>query len=107
VISISLIRLCLTKLSEIGSLVFHLVGGRDPTIVDFHSKVFIRNGLPILLTLVSFWHFAIVRQQRLTPSIAFTSILGDRLIGFVRGVLTNITFLCSFRRDEICAQCFT
>ncbi|KAF9548180.1 multidrug resistance-associated ABC transporter [Agrocybe pediades] len=33
------------------------------------------NGSPILVTLVSFWHFAIVRQQPLTPSIAFTSIL--------------------------------
>jgi len=34
-----------------------------------------RNGSPILVTLVSFWHFAIVRQQILTPSIAFTSIM--------------------------------
>jgi hypothetical protein len=34
-----------------------------------------RNGSPILVTLVSFWHFAIVRQQTLTPSIAFTSIM--------------------------------
>jgi hypothetical protein len=78
--------------------------------VDSHSILsFYRNGLPILVTLVSFWHFAIVRQQLLTPSIAFTSILGDCQVGFqvVRGVLTNITFLCSFLRDEVCAQCFT
>lgn len=34
------------------------------------------NGSPILVTLVSFWHFAVVRQQILTPSIAFTSIIG-------------------------------
>ncbi|TFK92526.1 multidrug resistance-associated ABC transporter [Polyporus arcularius HHB13444] len=32
------------------------------------------NGSPILVTLVSFWHFAVVRKQVLTPSIAFTSI---------------------------------
>jgi hypothetical protein len=33
-----------------------------------------RNGSPILVTLVSFWHFAVVRQQILTPAIAFTSV---------------------------------
>ncbi|KAJ8693740.1 hypothetical protein PTI98_008710 [Pleurotus ostreatus] len=32
------------------------------------------NGSPILVTLVSFWHFAVYRQQILTPSIAFTSL---------------------------------
>ncbi|KDQ53279.1 hypothetical protein JAAARDRAFT_72568 [Jaapia argillacea MUCL 33604] len=32
------------------------------------------NGSPLLVTLVSFWHFAVIRQQILTPSIAFTSI---------------------------------
>lgn len=32
-------------------------------------------GSPILVTLVSFWHFAVVRHQSLTPAIAFTSIL--------------------------------
>ncbi|OJT13873.1 ATP-dependent bile acid permease, partial [Trametes pubescens] len=32
------------------------------------------NGSPILVTLVSFWHFTVVRGQLLTPSIAFTSI---------------------------------
>ncbi|TFK48986.1 P-loop containing nucleoside triphosphate hydrolase protein [Heliocybe sulcata] len=32
------------------------------------------NGSPILVTLVSFWHFAVIRGQTLTPSIAFTSI---------------------------------
>ena len=35
-----------------------------------------RDGSPILVTLVSFWHFAVVRQQALTPSIAFTCITG-------------------------------
>ncbi|KZT35927.1 hypothetical protein SISSUDRAFT_1064088 [Sistotremastrum suecicum HHB10207 ss-3] len=29
---------------------------------------------PVIVTLVSFWHFAYIRQQDLTPSIAFTSI---------------------------------
>jgi len=33
-----------------------------------------RNGSPILVTLVSFWHFAVIRRQVLTPSIAFTSV---------------------------------
>ncbi|OSD05140.1 multidrug resistance-associated ABC transporter [Trametes coccinea BRFM310] len=32
------------------------------------------NGSPILVTLVSFWHFTVVRKQLLTPSVAFTSI---------------------------------
>ncbi|OAX34300.1 multidrug resistance-associated ABC transporter [Rhizopogon vinicolor AM-OR11-026] len=29
---------------------------------------------PLVVTLVSFWHFAVWRQQTLTPSIAFTSV---------------------------------
>ncbi|KIY53870.1 multidrug resistance-associated ABC transporter [Fistulina hepatica ATCC 64428] len=33
------------------------------------------NGSPIIVTLMSFWHFAIYRGQPLTPSVAFTSIL--------------------------------
>ncbi|KAI0355834.1 multidrug resistance-associated ABC transporter [Trametes cingulata] len=32
------------------------------------------NGSPILVTLVSFWHFTVIRKQVLTPSVAFTSI---------------------------------
>ncbi|KAF8507555.1 multidrug resistance-associated ABC transporter [Gautieria morchelliformis] len=32
------------------------------------------NASPVVVTLVSFWHFAVVRRQTLTPSIAFTSI---------------------------------
>ena len=39
-----------------------------------HDNDTTRNGSPILVTLVSFWHFTIVRQQVLTPSIAFTSV---------------------------------
>ncbi|KAF7343129.1 ATP-dependent bile acid permease [Mycena venus] len=33
------------------------------------------NMTPILVTLVSFYHFAVVRGEALTPSIAFTSII--------------------------------
>ncbi|KZP24950.1 multidrug resistance-associated ABC transporter [Athelia psychrophila] len=32
------------------------------------------NGSPILVTLVAFWHFTVVRGEELTPAIAFTSI---------------------------------
>ncbi|KAI8972894.1 ATP-binding cassette transporter [Trametes punicea] len=32
------------------------------------------NGSPILVTLVSFWHYTVIRKQELTPSVAFTSI---------------------------------
>ncbi|PIL23137.1 ATP-binding cassette transporter [Ganoderma sinense ZZ0214-1] len=58
------------------------------------------NGSPILVTLVSFWHFAIVRKQVLTPSIAFTSIsvfnemkfalnaLPETLINLLQGVVS-------------------
>ena len=34
----------------------------------------IRNMSPIVVTLVSFWHFTVIRGQVLTPSIAFTSV---------------------------------
>ena len=40
-ISISLIRLCLTKLSGIVSLEFYLVGGRVPTKLTLIQNVFI------------------------------------------------------------------
>lgn len=39
--------------------------------VEYHLN---RNGSPILVTLVAFWHFAVVRQEVLSPSIAFTSV---------------------------------
>ncbi|KAL9710252.1 hypothetical protein Ac2012v2_006548 [Leucoagaricus gongylophorus] len=32
------------------------------------------NGSPILVTLVSFWHYAVVRRMPLTPNVAFTSV---------------------------------
>jgi hypothetical protein len=34
----------------------------------------LREASPLIVTLVSFWHFAVWRQQTLTPSIAFTSV---------------------------------
>ncbi|KDR79985.1 hypothetical protein GALMADRAFT_242167 [Galerina marginata CBS 339.88] len=56
------------------------------------------NGSPILVTLVSFWHFAVVRQQPLTPSIAFTSILVFSEMKFALSALpeTFINMLQSF-----------
>ncbi|KAJ7147015.1 multidrug resistance-associated ABC transporter, partial [Mycena epipterygia] len=37
------------------------------------------NMTPIIVTLVSFYHFAVFRGQTLTPSIAFTSVLFNEL----------------------------
>ncbi|KAG8216833.1 P-loop containing nucleoside triphosphate hydrolase protein [Butyriboletus roseoflavus] len=37
------------------------------------------DGSPILVTIVSFWHFAVVRGQTLTPSIAFTSVIFNEM----------------------------
>ncbi|KAJ7691594.1 P-loop containing nucleoside triphosphate hydrolase protein [Mycena rosella] len=34
------------------------------------------NGSPMLVTLVSFWHYAVVRGEVLDPATAFTSIIG-------------------------------
>jgi len=61
-----------------------------------------RNGSPILVTLVSFWHYAIVRHQLLTPSIAFTSILGKVSPTIWTSFLLT---LCRFSlyRDEVCS----
>lgn len=56
-----------------------------------------RNGSPILVTLVSFWHFTVVRGQLLTPSVAFTSISGGYLV-FSCCRLAHLTlFQCSTR----------
>ncbi|KAF9225872.1 multidrug resistance-associated ABC transporter [Gyrodon lividus] len=56
------------------------------------------DGSPILVTIVSFWHFAIVRGQTLTPSIAFTSILVFNEMKFALNALpeTFINMLQSF-----------
>ncbi|KAJ6609306.1 hypothetical protein B0H10DRAFT_2166370 [Mycena sp. CBHHK59/15] len=37
------------------------------------------NATPVLVTLVSFYHFAVIRGQNLTPAIAFTSVLFNEL----------------------------
>ncbi|KAH9932951.1 ATP-binding cassette transporter [Fomitopsis serialis] len=45
--------------------------------LNYHIEVIfnaIWGASPIIVALVSFWHFAVVRGQVLTPSIAFTSI---------------------------------
>ncbi|KAH7925080.1 hypothetical protein BV22DRAFT_1195420 [Leucogyrophana mollusca] len=56
------------------------------------------DGSPILVTIVSFWHFAIIRNQTLTPSIAFTSILVFNEMKFALNALpeTFINMLQSF-----------
>ncbi|KAG2008561.1 ATP-binding cassette transporter [Coprinopsis cinerea AmutBmut pab1-1] len=63
------------------------------------------NGSPILVTLVAFWHFAIVRQQPLTPSIAFTSIIVFSEMKFALNALPEtfinmLQCLVSLRRVE-------
>ena len=57
-----------------------------------------RNGAPILVTLVSFWHFAVYRQQPLTPSTAFTSILGIVQLHQIAFKLNKRDLLQSFPR---------
>jgi len=33
-----------------------------------------RNASPMVVTIVAFFHFAVIRNQTLTPSVAFTSV---------------------------------
>ncbi|KAJ7499425.1 multidrug resistance-associated ABC transporter [Mycena latifolia] len=47
------------------------------------------NGSPMIVTLVAFWHFAVVRQQSLTPSIAFTSVILFNELKFALSALPN------------------
>lgn len=47
---------------------------------------------PLIVTLVSFWHFAIWRQQTLTPSIAFTSMMVFNEMRFAMNALPE-TFI--------------
>ncbi|KAJ7598811.1 multidrug resistance-associated ABC transporter [Mycena floridula] len=53
---------------------------------------------PVLVTLVAFWHFAVIRGQQLTPSIAFTSIIVFAELKFALNALpeTFINMLQSF-----------
>ncbi|KAF5389660.1 hypothetical protein D9757_004116 [Collybiopsis confluens] len=63
------------------------------------------NASPILVTLVSFWHFTVVRGKDLTPSIAFTAIMVFSELKFALNALPE-TFinmlqgLVSMRRIE-------
>ncbi|KAF5378754.1 hypothetical protein D9615_006977 [Tricholomella constricta] len=63
------------------------------------------NGSPILVTLVSLWHFAVVRQQDLTPSTAFTSVTVFNEMKFALNALPEtfinlLQTLVSLRRIE-------
>ncbi|KAJ7896009.1 multidrug resistance-associated ABC transporter [Mycena olivaceomarginata] len=62
------------------------------------------NGSPMIVTLVSFWHFAVVRQQQLTPSIAFTSVLFNELkfslSALPNSVVKILQVVLSLRRIE-------
>ncbi|KAI0806225.1 multidrug resistance-associated ABC transporter [Irpex lacteus] len=63
------------------------------------------NGSPILVTLVAFWHFSIIRGQTLTPSIAFTSIsifeeLKFALNALPETLINMLQGLVSMRRIE-------
>ncbi|TCD67258.1 hypothetical protein EIP91_000335 [Steccherinum ochraceum] len=60
---------------------------------------------PILVTLISFWHFTVVRGQVLTPSIAFTSIsvfadLKNALNALPETLINFVQSLVSIRRIE-------
>lgn len=63
------------------------------------------NGSPILVTLVSFWHYAVVRKMPLTPSVAFTSIMVFTEMKFALNALPEtfinmLQSLVSLRRIE-------
>ncbi|KAJ6612747.1 P-loop containing nucleoside triphosphate hydrolase protein [Mycena sp. CBHHK59/15] len=62
------------------------------------------NGSPMLVTLVSFWHFAVVRREVLTPSIAFTSVIFNEMkfaLNALPETLINLLqSLVSLRRIE-------
>jgi hypothetical protein len=58
-----------------------------------HSiTVIIRSASPILVTLVAFWHFTVIRQEILTPSIAFTSVSFAYYV-LVANMYTDVTTL--------------
>ncbi|KAF7316261.1 Multidrug resistance-associated ABC transporter protein [Mycena indigotica] len=63
------------------------------------------NGSPMLVTLVSFWHYAVVRKEVLTPSVAFTSIIIFNEMKFALNALPEtlinmLQSLVSLRRIE-------
>ncbi|KAF8870666.1 hypothetical protein BD779DRAFT_1680931 [Infundibulicybe gibba] len=50
-----------------------------------------RQASPLLVTVVSFWHFTVMRNQILTPSIAFTAIIEMKFaLSALPEVFTNI-----------------
>ncbi|KAF9023271.1 ATP-binding cassette transporter [Hymenopellis radicata] len=64
-----------------------------------------RNTTPILVTLVSFWHYTVIRQQDLTPSITFTSVIVFNQLKFALNALPEtflnmLQSLVSMRRIE-------
>ncbi|KAG8904640.1 hypothetical protein FRB99_001405, partial [Tulasnella sp. 403] len=66
---------------------------------------FIWAGSPILVTLVSFWHYAVIRKMSLTPSIAFTSLSVFMELKFALNTLPEtfinmLQSLVSLRRIE-------
>ncbi|KAJ7319100.1 multidrug resistance-associated ABC transporter [Mycena albidolilacea] len=63
------------------------------------------NGSPMLVTLVSFWHYAVVRKEILSPSVAFTSIIVFNEMKFALNALPEtlinlLQSLVSLRRIE-------
>ncbi|KAG8964201.1 hypothetical protein FRC03_002096 [Tulasnella sp. 419] len=63
------------------------------------------NASPILVTLVSFWHFTVIRGETLTPSIAFTSLTVFNELKFALNALPEtfinmLQSLVSVRRIE-------
>ncbi|KAJ6552953.1 multidrug resistance-associated ABC transporter [Mycena capillaripes] len=48
--------------------------------LNFTIEVSVPNMTPIMVTLVSFYHFAVIRRETLTPAIAFTSHLTIRIV---------------------------
>ncbi|KAF9269658.1 multidrug resistance-associated ABC transporter [Marasmius fiardii PR-910] len=63
------------------------------------------NATPILVTLVAFFHFTVIRGQELTPSIAFTSIsvfneLKFALNALPETLINTLQSLVSLRRIE-------
>ena len=72
-----------------------------PSFVVAATKVlrFHRNGSPIIITLVSLWHFAVYRGQVLTPSVAFTAISGGLvLFEDLINIIPNFSRFKYFRR---------
>ncbi|KAJ7512914.1 multidrug resistance-associated ABC transporter [Mycena galericulata] len=62
------------------------------------------NGSPMLVTLVAFWHYAVVRKEVLTPSTAFTSVIFNEMkfaLNALPETLINLLqSLVSLRRIE-------